>query len=162
MARAAKATRATKPAAPRRKPVRRAAVAAKKPAKVVKPAASSKRVSLAATSVSKVSKDELRAQVEKLERANATLRAKSREASRSAKVDAARIAALEDQVMQLERKAASETVPGKHGPEPRKAVRHRQESRGVDAGDAVPPGVTGQEPAALGEEAEEEHLGVAK
>jgi hypothetical protein len=47
MARAAEATRATKPAATRRKPVRPAAVAAKKPAKVAKPAATNwLRVSL--------------------------------------------------------------------------------------------------------------------
>jgi hypothetical protein len=40
----------------------------------------------------------LRARVEKLERANAALRAKSRDAVREAKTAAARIAELEDQV----------------------------------------------------------------
>jgi hypothetical protein len=49
-----------------------------------------------------VSKDELRAQVEKLELLVATLRAKSRETNRAAKAATARIAELEDQVAKLE------------------------------------------------------------
>ena len=59
---------------------------------------------------SQLSKDELRAQVEKLERANATLRAKSRETNRAAKSAAARIAEFEGEVARLEKKAASQAA----------------------------------------------------
>jgi hypothetical protein len=48
-----------------------------------------------------VSKDELRSQVQKLERANAALRAKNRQANRAAKLSAARISELEDEVARL-------------------------------------------------------------
>ena len=152
MARIATATKTTKPAPRGRKPTRRATpIAAKTGAKAKTPkapgiAAVSKRASAAPAPEPKVSKEELRARLEKLERANAALRAKSREANRAAKTAAARIAELEDQVAQLERE------------------------RGIDPGDAVPPGVAVEEPAlldALDAEAEtalenlEHHLGGA-
>jgi len=165
MARAAKATKTKQSAAAGRRPSRPAAVAAKTPAKLTKTAATTKPAPLAAASASKVSKDELRAQVEKLERANATLRAKSRKANRTAKMNAARIAELEDQVAQLEKQAASETASVKRGQKPAQVSRSKRQSRVIDPGDAVPPGVAAQEPAALDEEAKtalehlEAHLG---
>ena len=113
----------------------------------------------------KPSKEELRAQVEKLEHANAFLRGKQREANRTAKTSAARIAELEAQVAELERKAAVSTSPSKRKSQPAKPARVSRRASGVDPGDAVPPGVAVQEPARLDEEAEtalenlEEHLG---
>ena len=105
-----------------------------------------------------VSKDELRAQVEKLEQTVATLRAKSREATKAAKASAARIAELEDEVATLEKQVASQAVSAK-----RSAKRERR----IDPGDAVPPGVAVVEPEPLDGEAEralenlEEHLGAS-
>jgi hypothetical protein len=121
--------------------------------------------SVKATAAPKVSKDELRGQVEKLERANATLRAKGREATRDAKSSAARIAELEGEVARLEKKVASQAKSAQRPPKPRTAVRGKRRSAGIDPGDAVPPGVAVQEPAPLDAEAEtarenlEEQLG---
>jgi hypothetical protein len=201
MARAAKATKTTKPVATGRKPGRPASTVAKTPAKVTKPtavpkrtatvapatagrkpgrpaaataakapakvtkaAAAPKRAPVAAAAVPKLSKDELRVQVEKLEHANAMLRAKSREANRTAKAAAARIAELEDQLARLEATTALQTAPGKRAPKPTLSARRTRRSRDIDPGDAVPPGVAVQEPAPLDKEAEtalenlEEHL----
>jgi hypothetical protein len=83
MARPAKAASAKKPVTAGRKPGRPKAAPAETPAKTTKPAAAAKRVATAAPAP-KLSKDELRARVEQLERANATLRAKNREANRAA------------------------------------------------------------------------------
>jgi septal ring factor EnvC (AmiA/AmiB activator) len=58
-----------------------------------------------------VSKGELRAQIEKLELANAKLRARNREAGREAKLSANRIAELEKQVAQLEKKLKPKASP---------------------------------------------------
>ncbi len=102
----------------------------------------------------KLSKDELRAQVEKLERANATLRAKSRETNRVAKSSAARVAELEGEVARLERKVASQAAAAPRGPKPRTSTRGKRRSSDIDPGDAVPPGVAVQEPAPLDAEAE--------
>jgi hypothetical protein len=167
MARVSKATKSTKPATTGRKPGRPAVVAQKKtPAKAAKAAAAApKRASNAAPAAPKLSKDELRALTEKLERANATLRAKNRDANKAAKVATARIAELEEQVAQLEKKAASQVAPAKRAPKPEPKARSKRQSRAVDPGDAVPPGVAVQEPGPLDEEAEtaredlEEHLG---
>jgi hypothetical protein len=93
--------------------------------------------------------------VEKLERANATLRAKGREATRDAKSSAARIAELEGEVARLEKKkVASQAKSAQSPPKPRTAVRGKRQSAGIDPGDAVPPGVAVQEPAPLDAEAE--------
>jgi hypothetical protein len=166
MARVIKATRTTKPATTGRKSGRPAVVAQKAPAKAAKAAAAApKRTPNAAPAAPKLSKDELRALTEKLERANATLRAKNRDANRAAKVATSRIAELEDQVAQLEKKAASQVVPAKRSPKPESKARSKRQSRAVGPGDAVPPGVAVQEPAPLDEETEtarenlEEHLG---
>jgi hypothetical protein len=113
----------------------------------------------------KLSKDELRARVEKLEQTVATLRAKSREANKAAKAAAARIAELEEQAAQLEQTAAPPAPPVDRQPRASRSPRTGRRSREIDPGDAVPPGVAVQEPAPLDEEAEtalenlEEHLG---
>ena len=110
----------------------------------------------------KVSKDELRAQVEKLERANATLRAKSREMRRAEKMTNDRIAELETEVARLESQVARHAAAAKrsNAAKPSRASRKRD----IDPGDAVPPGVAVPEPEQPDEEAEaargalEEHL----
>src|SRR5271166_5253174 len=160
MARPAKATPAKKPAMPGRKPGRPAAATAKTSAKVTKaPAAASNRAAAASPAAApKPSKDELRARVEELERTNATLRSKSREANRAAKMAAARIAELEDQVALLENRAApprppAAPAPAKRGPKPAAPVRSKRQRRGVDPGDVVPPGAAVEAPAPLDEEA---------
>jgi hypothetical protein len=146
-----------------RKQGRPAAVAApaKAPAKITKAAAAPKRVPVAAAPALKLSKDELRVQVETLERTNATLRAKSREANRTAKAAAARIAELEEIVAGLEKKAAQAT-PAKVAKAAAKLTRAKRQSGKVGPGDAGPPGVADQEPAPHDEEGEaalEEDLG---
>src|SRR5208283_4066353 len=155
MARPAKATPAKKPATPGRKPGRPAAATAKTSAKVTKsPAAAPERAAAASPAAPKLSKEELRARVEQLERANATLRTKSREANRAAKMAAARIAELEDQVARLEKQAAPPPAPAEGGSKPAAPARSKRQRRGVDPGDAVPPGVAEQQPAPPDEEAE--------
>ena len=159
MARPAKARPAKKPATPGRKPGRPAAATAKTSAKVTKaPAAAPERAAAASPAAPKPSKDELRARVEQLERTNATLRTKSREANRAAKMAAARIAELEDQVALLENRAApprppAAPAPAKRGPKPAAPVRSKRQRRGVDPGDVVPPGAAVEAPAPLDEEA---------
>ncbi len=115
----------------------------------------------------KLSKDELRSQVEKLEATVITQRAKSRDANRALKAATARIAELEAQVARLERSlVASRKAPGR--PPARQTGARRERSRTIDAGDAVPPGVAVMDPAPLDAEAEaalenlEEHLGGEK
>jgi hypothetical protein len=191
MARAAKTTTTTKPAARGRKSAGPASITGKAPAKVTKPVIAAKRAAivapvsgrkpgrLAAAAVPakapgkvakaaaapkpapavaapalKLSKDELRVQVEKLEHANATLRAKNREANRTAKTAAARIAELEEIVAGLEKKAESQAAKGEQAARPSLAKRPR---RGL----AMPAGVADQEPAPLDEAgaAPEEQLG---
>jgi uncharacterized phage infection (PIP) family protein YhgE len=164
MARPAKAASAKRPVTAGRKPGRPKAAPAEIPAKIAKPSAAAKRVATAAPVAPKLSKDELRARVEQLERANTTLRAKNKEANRAAKTAAARIAELEDQLAKLEQQAAPPSVSAKRGPKPAAPARAKRPRRAVDPGDAVPPGVAVQEPAPLDEEAEtalenlQEHL----
>lgn len=165
MARTAKATTKAKPVAKKGEPGSRGTASTKTPAKGSKGAAAFKRAPAPAVAAPKVSKDELRAQVEKLEQANATLRTKSREANRVAKTANARIAELEDQVAQLEKKLSSQAPSAKRGLKAATPVRGRRKSRDIDPGDGVPPGVAVEEPAPLDDEAHaareslEEHLG---
>jgi hypothetical protein len=166
MARIAKATKTTtKPAAPKRKPDRPVAIAQKPPLKAAKAAAAPKRTPVAAPPAPKISKDELRTQVEKLEGTVATLRTKNREANRAAKTAAARIAELEEQVAQFEKQAVAQTAPAKRGLKPSPVARSNRGSKGIDPGDAVPPGVAVEESGALDQEAViarenlDEHLG---
>jgi septal ring factor EnvC (AmiA/AmiB activator) len=93
-----------------------------------------------------VSKDELRAQVDKLERANATLRAKNRETTREARRAAARIAELEDQLARLEKQLATLTASTGGGATGRKLKTRRARSHDIDPDDAVPPGLAVEEP----------------
>ena len=103
------------------------------------PGGIAKRASTAAPARN-VSKDELRAQVEKLERANATLRTKSREATRAAKLSAARIAELEDEVARLQGQPPE--IDSHLAASPDSGPRERD----LDPGDAVPPGVAPEDP----------------
>ena len=105
-----------------------------------------------ATTVPKLSKDELRAQLEKLERSNAKLRAKSREGNREAKSFAARIAELEEEVARLEKRVASQAATAGRGLKPRADLRGKRYSH--DPGDAVPSGVAVENPAPLDAEAD--------
>lgn len=102
----------------------------------------------------KVSKDELRAEVEKLEQLVVNLRAKSREANKAAKAATARISELEAQVAQLEKKAAASVPAPARQVQPTKPPRAKRQRREIDPGDAVPPGAAVREPARLDEEAE--------
>jgi hypothetical protein len=123
MARLAKATKAATPTPTGRKrgrpPGSGTKTSAKGPAtRGAKRAAAPKRATAAAPPVAKFSKDELRAQVEKLKRANVKLREKNKEASRSAHpAAAARIAELEEQVAQL-KKGGAPVTPAKRGRKP--------------------------------------------
>jgi hypothetical protein len=147
MARATKASKSTKPATAR--------TTGRKAGRPAKPSATATpRTTARAPAVPpapKVSKDELRAQVEKLEQLVTSLRAKSRETNKAAKVAAARIAELEAQVAELEKNAAPAPVREPKSPRPARAKR---KSREIDPGDAVPPGVAVEEPAPLDDEAE--------
>jgi hypothetical protein len=171
MARIAKSAEIGQRTARARKPGRPAAAASAKPAvkgrtsKSARAATAPKRTPAALPQAPKLSKDELRAQVEKLERANATLRAKSREANRVAKSSAARIAELEGEVARLEKKVALQAAAATRGPKPRTSASSKRRNSDVDPGDAVPPGVAVDEPAPLDPDAEagrenlEERLG---
>ena len=155
MARATKTTTRTAPAPKAPRSVAKPEKAAAKPS--VSKATATK---VSAERAPPVSKDELRTQVEKLEQAVATLRAKGREATKAAKASAARIAELEDEVAALEKQVASQAASAK-----RSATKAAgRKSRDIDPGDAVPPGVAVQEPEPMDEEAEKalespEHLG---
>lgn len=172
MARVAKTTKAAKPATRGGRGTGRAAAAAKPAPRTVratKGSAAPASRQARAPDAPKLSKDELRAQVEKLERANATLRAKSRETNRAGKATAGRIAELEEQVERLERdlgKAlAAQSKPARTRRASDDADQPRRRRRQIDPGDSVPEGVAVEEPLPLDEEAKtarenlEEHLG---
>ncbi len=143
------------------------AAAAAKSAKGSRPAvptpAATRRTAAAAAPAPKVSKDELRAQVEKLERTVATLRARSRDAVRAAKQATARIEELEAEL--AARPAATASQPARRAPKPpakadapvaprkTRARRGQALSDDRDPGDAVPPGVAVAEPKPMDEEA---------
>jgi hypothetical protein len=155
MAKTAKSTKAKLPPVKSRGSIRAAASPAKRQPRA-KPVASKKTktpktTKIISASASKLSVTELRAQLEKLQRANATLRAKNREASRATRTAAARIAELEEEVARLQRESAPQPAPGNRGPT---LVRAKRQSRRIDPGDAVPPAVAVEEPATLDDEAE--------
>lgn len=84
----------------------------------------------------KVSKEELRTQVEKLEQLVVTLRGKSRETNKAAKSAAAHILELEAQVAALEKQVAVAALPAARQPsEPAKIPRVKRQSRKSDAAD---------------------------
>ena len=170
MAQRAKPSKTAKQAGKRPKPGRKTAASAKTGAGAKSPtptkvAAPFKRASAASARAPTVSKDELRARVAKLERANATLRAKSRDSGRAAKTAAARIAELEDQVARLGKQLAAQGTAAEGGQTAASAKgRRRAKSREIDPGDTVSSGTEVEEPAPLLWEAEtasdnrEEHL----
>lgn len=98
----AKAVKAPAPKKPAAKPVVK--TVAKKPAVVKKPAATK----AAAVRAPVVSKDELRAQIEKLENTITTLRAKNRDAVKALKIAENRVAELEHEISQIEVKPVAE------------------------------------------------------
>ena len=128
-----------------------------------KPAAPSRKA-VTAIVVAKPSKEELRLQVEKLERTVATLRARSREAVRAGKQAAARIEALEEQLRAQEtqapkpvaaapREKKKPTRAGRVPTEAAKTPRGRGKPVRRDPGDAVPPEVAVGEPVPMDAEA---------
>ncbi len=165
MARAVKTTKAAKPAQPTAKA--KPAVKPQAVAKAGKPSvvpASRAAPRGPAMPMPKVSKDELRAQVAKLEGANAALKAKGREASRAAKEAGRRIAELEAEVARLQGQAVRQAVPAKAATAEGKRPGRQPRKRGIDPGDAVPPGAAVLHPEPLDAEAKaardalEEHL----
>ncbi len=139
--------------------ITRSSATVRKPATRVPPAAKAPRAGRGSSGAGgnafpapKLNKEELRAQVEKLERANAKLRLKAREAGRSGKDAAARIAELEGEVARLERQLKRQTPRETQDSAPAPARRSRR--REIDPGDAVPPGVAVKEPEPLDREAE--------
>lgn len=122
MARAAKAVKTKQPPAGTGQPDRaKSSVAAASP-KTAKLPITSKRVPAAAPVAAKLSKDELRAQVQNLESVTATLRGKNREANKAAKAAATRMSGLQQQVAQLEKKVAPAIIPAKSSVKPAKAT----------------------------------------
>ena len=155
MARGVKA-KAAEPARRARKPVPPAkakakVAAAKKPAADAKPAVTPART---------LSKDALRVQVEKLERANTALRTKNREANRAAKLSAARMAELEGEVARLQTQLAAMSAQT----QPAALPDSGSPTCDIEPGDAVPPGVAPADPepadgeAEIGRENLEAHL----
>ena len=106
-----------------------------------------------------VTKDQLLAQVQKLQQTKAMLRAKSLGLNRATKVAAARIANLRTR-WPRSKQNASRAASEKRGA---KISTHR--SRDVDPGDAVPPGVAVAEAQPMDEKAKtalenlEQHFG---
>jgi hypothetical protein len=104
--------KAAKPATKAKKPGRPPVAA--KTTKVVKAAVPAKKP--AAVKAPVLSKDELRVQLDKALKTIDTLRIKSREAVRAAKVSAAQIAELEAKVAQLEKTPSAKAKPTSPAP----------------------------------------------
>lgn len=83
------------------------------------------RRAAAPPAVPKLSKDALRAQVEKLERANANLRVRNKELKRAADAAAGRLAELEAEVSRHERRAAQQAKSAVGRKPRRQPVRSR-------------------------------------
>ena len=133
----------------------RSATSAKRPGrppgKSTRPAARSEAKQATPRSA-KISKDDLRAQVEKLERANANLRVKNRELKRAAGEAAGRAEELERQVSRHDRRAARDAAQVAATDAPRRRAGPGRGRRPRDPGDAVPPGVAVEEPEPLGDD----------
>ena len=166
---ARKPATASKPAASSKAPASSKTAVPTKAVAAPKAGAASKAVgarkAVAATPAPKVSKDDLRAQVEKLELAHATLRAKSRDMGKAAKAANTRIAELEAEVAQLQAQAERAAASAKRvKPAKPASAAPKSRRREIDPGDAVPPGVAVEEPEPMDQEAEaardalEEHL----
>jgi hypothetical protein len=113
MAKTVKLTRAKKPAAKPRKTERAASAVRPGAKKVAKPAVKSRAVA----SAPKLNKEDMRVKLEKLEKAHATLRTKSREAAKTA---AATIDELHTRIAGLEADLAARAVAPKPEPKPRR------------------------------------------
>jgi hypothetical protein len=97
----------------------------------------------------------LRARVDKLERANAALRAKSRDAVREARTAAARIAELEDQVAWRDEQLAARGEAVGHSQASSSPRGDPRAKRGeIDPTDRTPPEVAVEESAQPNPEAE--------
>jgi hypothetical protein len=120
---------------------------ARKPGPVVK--------RTAAAAAPKVSKDALRAQVAKLERANANLRSRNKELKQAVEAAAGRIAQLEG-----EKRTTKDAAPVRAGRTPGRRAAGTEEHSDRDRGDAVSPGMAVHDPEPLGEADEKvvEHL----
>jgi BMFP domain-containing protein YqiC len=105
-------------------------------AKVTKTAAPVKKP--APVKAAPISKDELRAQLEKAQNTIATLRTKNREAVRAVKLSAAQIAELEAKVAQLEKKLNAQPKPAKPVAAAAKPAK-RQGRKAVETVDVVVP-----------------------
>jgi hypothetical protein len=129
-------------------PVRRARKLAPPSKAKAKVAAAKKSTAAATPSVTPraISKDALRAQAEKLERANTALRTKNREANRAAKLSAAWMAELDSEVARLQTQLAA--VSAAALPDSGSATPD------IEPGDAVPPGVATADPEPADREAE--------
>ena len=136
------------------------------------PAAKRATPKLTTPVIAKPSKEELRLQAEKLERANALLRKKNKELRRAANDANARVAELETMVARFEqriakeasreaaaakeasREASREEAPA--APKSSRAAPKRRKPKASqgsqrDPGDAVPPGVAVEQPEPLSE-----------
>ena len=138
---------------PKATPVQEPAPAKSAPASAsrspAKPGRSAPRAPIAASAASapKPSKDELRAQVERLEQANATLRAKSRDIRREAKLANGRVEELEAEVGRLTAQVARQTLAAKRAGTA-KAPRATRK-RAIGPSDEVPQGAAVLEPQPL-------------
>lgn len=108
----------------------------------------------AAPPAPKLSKEELRTQVEKLEQLVVTLRAKSRETNKAAKGAAARTLELEAQVAALEKKVTAAVSAPSQKPEPVKAPRAKRQGGKSDAPDQGTLSVGAPTPATLDKDAD--------
>jgi hypothetical protein len=107
-----------------------------------------------------VSKDALRAQVAKLGRTNANLRARNKELKQAVEAAAGRIAQLESEINRHEKRATKDAAPARAGRTLGRRAVGTRERFDRDPGDAVPPGVAVQDPEPAGEEEQKivEHL----
>ncbi len=157
MARSTRITSAKASTGTRKPAARMAATTPKVPraaSRAGRPAAAASSKSAAAVSAPKLNKEELRAYVEKLERANARMRTKSRDTGRAGKAAADRIAELEGEVTRLERQLKRQAPSRPKNPTEAAGAARKPRRREIDPGDAVPPGVAVEEPAPLDKEAE--------
>ncbi len=125
----------------------------------------------AASTAPAMTKDALRARVEKLERANATLRSKNRELTRASQEAQDRLATVEGTLRRLERRTAAATARAKPEKLPEQSKEQAKETAPArkprrrspraepvaerDPGDAVPPGVAVETPEPLNESDEQ-------
>jgi len=111
------------------------------------------KVAAADRTSSFVSKEALRAQLEKTEQQVVTLRKKNRELTRAARDATSRIGELEEQLDALQKRAARDAKrPSGEAARPPRQRRSRPER---DPGDAVPEGVAVAEPQPMDREAEQ-------